>query len=454
MPFRAHLYSEQQIERYVAYCKKARYSCIHIDATGGVLQKMTDQKRALLYAIVFKDGNDANDTVPLGHALLTTHTVPSIGFFLWNLAHSITEVEGKLILPSFIVIDFSAALMNAALQAFNCENINTHLSRCWNVLQRKYDTRELRSLAFIHLCACHVIHAMARSLTAAHVDKKIRRAVLHIFALILCNDDIDLVYDLLGLVMNIFGDPNEQAAQEKLDRMFELELNADEESEAIMKDGEKIFEEAKRKKDELQLVDEYLRSNIPIIHQSPFNKEAIKRYPDLANLVNRKFKHKNIINPLFSPSIIRVFYRWWAYLPLWTGLLLNYEERYANDIQRKSSALFDPSRYSNALIESYFRTFKKSTCQGKRKNRPSKLIVELHRTVKIQSKANEFGVAQSSKGRKRKKSTVRVEEKWGKKTEEKKPRTVYFNLIDKYASKRARIRTDENTVDTVTKKFR
>lgn len=454
MPFRAHLYSEQQIKRYIAYCKRARYSCIHIDATGGVLHQMSDQKRALLYAIVFKDGTDANDTVPLGHALLTTHTVPSIGFFFCNLAHSITEVEGKLILPSFIVIDFSAALMNAALQAFNYESINTHLNRCWNVLQSKYDARELRSLSFIHLCACHVIHAMARGLTAARVDKKIRRAVLHIFALVLCNNDIDILYDILGLVINMFGDPRAQNTQEQLDQMFARELNVDEESTSILKDGEQIFKEAKRRKYEFQLVDEYLRSNIPIIHQSPFNKEAIRRYPDLADLINSKTKYSKIVNPLFSPPIIRVFYRWWAYLPLWTGLLLNYEERYANDIQRNSSTLCEPSRYSNALVESYFRTFKKSSCQGKRNNRPGKLIMELHRIVKIQSKANQLGVTQSSKGRKRRKSTIIIEEKWGKKTGEKKPRTVYFNLIDKFASKRARTRTNENAVDTVTKKFR
>jgi hypothetical protein len=33
MPFRSHLYSELQIKRYIGYCKKEKYSFVHIDAT-------------------------------------------------------------------------------------------------------------------------------------------------------------------------------------------------------------------------------------------------------------------------------------------------------------------------------------------------------------------------------------------------------------------------------------
>ncbi|CAF4152142.1 unnamed protein product [Rotaria sordida] len=220
---------------------------------------MSEQKHSLLYAIIFKDGIDVDDTVPLAHAILSSHTV-------------------------------ATAIMNAVLQTFNTETINIHLNRCWNVIQGQYNAQQLRSLSFIHLCCCHVIHAIARSLTAAHVDKKTRRATLHIFAFILCSNDIEQLYDILGSVINIFGDPNEQKAKEKLNKMLALEFDVDEESESMLKDGKKIFHEAKEMDDELRVVGEYLRSNAPIIHQSPFNKEAIRRYPDLANIIHNKSK--------------------------------------------------------------------------------------------------------------------------------------------------------------------
>jgi hypothetical protein len=288
MPFYMHLFSEPQIERYIKYCTKEKYSFVHIDATGGVLKNMTEQKQSLLYAILFKDGNDANDTVLLAHAVLANDTIHSIGYFFGNVVQNIKQVKGgTLILPSFFIIDFSAALMNAILQAFMVESIITHLNRCWNIVSGKYNAQQIRSSSFIHFCCCHVIHAIARSLNTVHIDKKIRRGVLHIFAFILCCNDMKQLYDILGLVIYIFGDRNEQNAKEKFERLVSLQLDVDEESATMLMDKKKIFKQAKNQNEELRLVDEYFRANIPIIHQSPFNEEAIRLYPDLAMLIDK-----------------------------------------------------------------------------------------------------------------------------------------------------------------------
>ena len=430
MPFRVHLFSEPQIERYVNYCKREKYSYVHIDATGGVLKHISGQNQTLLYAIVFKDGADCINTVPLAHAFLTDHSVPSISYFLGNLSHEITEFKSKTILPSFFVIDFSAALMNSILQAFNGENINTHLNRCWNVLNRNYNTVQLRSLSFIHLCCSHVIHAIARSLNAARIDKKIRRGVLHIFAFILCGNNLSQLYDILGLVIDIFGDPNEQNAKEKFEKMLSLELDVDEESVTMLSHPKEILKEAKKKNDELKFVDEYFRSSTPIIHQSPFNIEAIRRYPNLKTLINNKSKYDKIINPLFSPTIIRILYRWWAYLPLWTGLLWNFKERYSNDLQTNASVIYNPIRHSNALIESYFRTLKRSILKNKISTQPHKIIEEIYRSIQVQFKAMKYDVTQSSKGRKRK---MNRNGGWSKKGTGKKCRNLHVKAMDVFA---------------------
>ncbi|CAF3331402.1 unnamed protein product [Rotaria socialis] len=282
------------------------------DSTGGVLKPMKEQNDIYIYTIMFKDGIDALDNVPLAHAILTDHTVPGIGYFLGNVIHSVNQVttKKKLRPPSFIIIDFSAALMNAALQQFNIETVNKHLKRCWNVIHRKYSAENIRSLSYIHLCCCHVMHGIARSLNAEKFEKKTREAVLYIFAYMLCSDDINQLYDTLGLVINIFGDPNEQNAKEKLDKICSLKLNVDEESESVLKDFDKSFRTAEVNEEELKLVDEYFESDEPIIHQSPFNKEAIKRYPLLNEIVIKKKIKSSNNNALFSASIMRIFYRW------------------------------------------------------------------------------------------------------------------------------------------------
>ena len=442
-----HLYSEQQIERYIRYCTQEKYSFVHLDATGGILRPIRNQGQLLFYGIIFKDGPDSNNTIPLAHALLSKHTVPTIAHFLGNLAYDISQIKRKLVRPSFFVIDFSAALLNAILLTFNEENINSHLNRCWNTICGKYNRAEVRSLSFIHFCCCHVIHAIARSLTAARIDKKIRRGVLHIFAFILCGNDMKQLYDVLGSVINIFGDPNEQNAHEKFQQMLSLQLNVDDESVSMLSDVKEIFKNAKTNKEELRVVDEYFRFSVPIIHQSPFNKEAIRLYPNLHTLINNKSKFSNISNPLFSPSIIRIFYRWWAYLPLWTGLLWNFEERYSNDNKTKSSIAYEPIRYSNALIESYFRTLKHSIFGGKINNRPSEVIMNLKRSIEAQFKAIKFGITQSSKGRKRKRKGVGPTEPWSKKGTNTKRRNLYkkgaSHVVHKFASKRVRSKIND-----------
>jgi hypothetical protein len=57
---------------------------------------------------------------------------------------------------------------------------------------------------------------VAHSLTAAHVDKKIRRGMLHIVAFMVCCNDLKQLYDLLGSIINIFGDPNKRDAKKRI----------------------------------------------------------------------------------------------------------------------------------------------------------------------------------------------------------------------------------------------
>jgi hypothetical protein len=101
----------------------------------------------------------------------------------------------------------------------------------------------------------------------------------------------------------------------------------------------KIFEVAKKRNDESMTVDECFPSNAPIIRQSLFNKESIRLYSNLSALIRDRLTNKRSINPFSSPSINRIFYRCWAYLPLWIGILSNFEERYTNSAQVQVSLI-------------------------------------------------------------------------------------------------------------------
>ena len=434
-PFRLHMYTQQQIVRYIQYCTRTKYSLVHIDATGGVLRKLTEQNQSYMYAVVFKDGNDTNDTMPLAHGLLTEHTTISITTFLGSVAQGIIKVKGKLISPTFFITDFSPAIMNATLLAFNSQSMQAHLHQCWNVVGKKYSAVQLRSSSFIHLCCCHVMHAIAKNLTDASVEKETREHVLYVFALILCEIEMGKMYDILGSLVNIFGEPQNRNAANDFELLFVQQLLVDEESHSVLTDTERIFSEAKKMDEELSLVDEYFRSNSAIIHESPFNKEAIRLYPAIEQLLNAKTNFSKVTNPLFSRKLIRLIYKWWAYLPLWTGLLIDFKTRYASEGECDSISSHSPVRFSNALIESYFRTMKYSIFKKKRHNRPDRIIELLFDTIEQQLKAGRYGVTHSSKGRKRKKHHLNEEEKWGKRAEAGKRPSKYFSFIDKIKSK-------------------
>ena len=76
-------------------------------------------------------------------------------------------------------------------------------------------------------------------------------------------------------------------------------------------------------------LDDNFLSSAPIIHQSPFTTLACERTPMLADIINNSNKNQSsaIKNRLYSKELVKIFYKWIAYLPLFTGLMHNYQKR-------------------------------------------------------------------------------------------------------------------------------
>ncbi len=83
----------------------------------------------------FKDGQDSSNLMPLAGALLTDHTAASITNWLSIVGRGIVVAKGHFIRLSYIVIDFSFALLNATLLAIYNTTINSYLRWCFNAIQ-------------------------------------------------------------------------------------------------------------------------------------------------------------------------------------------------------------------------------------------------------------------------------------------------------------------------------
>ena len=102
--------------------------------------------------------------------------------------------------------------------------------------------------------------------------------------------------------------------------------------------------------DSLDELDETIHSNEAIIHRSPFNIEAIRRFPQISELLDSNKKYENVANSLLCRRIILVFYRWFAYLPLWTSLLTEFEERYSSDRTPIDIRNYEQGRLTNPQV--------------------------------------------------------------------------------------------------------
>ena len=137
-------------------------------------------------------------------------------------------------------------------------------------------------------------------------------------------------------------------------------------------------------------------------------------------------------NPLCSRRIVLVFYKWFAYLPLWTSLLTKFEERYAKIHPPVDMRVYEQGRLTNAQVESYFDILKDSILERKTNLRPTEVILSLYRSIECQLKADKYGVAQNLKNRKGKLKDMNVVESWRK---TKRRRNTYLKRIDRSSPK-------------------
>ncbi len=318
-PFAVHFFTEQQLDRFVDYCKKEKYSYLHIDATSSIVRKLKEQNSVFFYSMLFKDGDDPSNNLPLSGALLCDQTAASITSY-FNLVRARLALRSKVARPSFVIIDCSAAMLNSVLSSFNVQNVHNYLRQCMNTLDRRYDTSQLRNMTFVRYCCSHVMNAFSRSLFQIEKSKEARRNIMTLFAILLNCSNVEGAFDLYEYIMNIYANPHEEHAAE----MLSLLLN-DSDIEAFPIDT--YLDNAESAEYEPHFFDEIDINTDPIIHQSPFNIKSCERIKFLNGIINKEPMKNEPTNSLFSIKIVQIFYKWFGYIPLWSNIMTDYIDR-------------------------------------------------------------------------------------------------------------------------------
>jgi hypothetical protein len=160
--------------------------------------------------------------LPLAGALLTDHSAASIGNWLSVVRRSISIVNnGSFIRPSYIVIDFSPALLNAILLILNHTNIQSYLQWCFNAIHKKYTLDQLNFMSCIRFCCAHVMNAFARSLSKLKLNN-IRRKVMMLFGILINCNELAQCYELIDCMVLIFGSYDLELTEEILDELIKV----------------------------------------------------------------------------------------------------------------------------------------------------------------------------------------------------------------------------------------
>lgn len=270
--------------------------------------------------MVFHDKNSA--ILPLSGALLTDHTAASITAY-FNCLRAKLSTRSKVTRPAFIIIDFSAALINSVLASFNVENIHTYLRRCYNTLNRKYNTKQLRNMTFLRLCCSHAMKAFSRSLFKLNITKETHRHLMSFFAVLLNSVEFTGAFNLFKHIIHIYGDPYFETAPDEINLLLNTSDVSTVDIESYLQEID-VQDDKPMKQD---FLDETDTTTDPIIHQSPFNIKACADILPLQRILKKEKLHREPSNPVFSKKIVRLLYKWFAYIPFWSGILTNFFER-------------------------------------------------------------------------------------------------------------------------------
>ena len=154
-PFHVVCFTERQVNVFVSACRNKIGCVLHIDSTGSVIQKIPNQKDPLLYSLLL-----GNQGIPIMEFITTDHRSISISakldFFMAACRDHANN--GRPVLPSMVVMDFSYATINAVLICFNKMSLTAYLHATYEMLMSGKNTK---FLVVIALCCAHVMKAIS-----------------------------------------------------------------------------------------------------------------------------------------------------------------------------------------------------------------------------------------------------------------------------------------------------
>jgi len=420
-PFGVHLYTEQAISILVEHLRTHAPVTLFLDATGGVVRRLPNQpKRVLYYALCLSGAGKNKPPLPVNEMVTNDHTVANLSFWLMKFLTKVRRITAIKI--SQVETDYSWALMQGVLLAFNKQDILGYLEMLCKAIQGSFTKKELRAITVLHLCSAHILKAVSVSFSRKTSDKGLREFANHCVAHLVNSSNLDSAVNFFAHMGRIFGSKlSSQDATKSLEFIktcIKSKSNqGDDSSTQAIKTQTEPPQRAKA-----------VLANSPFLH---FFKDVLENDQSEGQDVDGNCKK----NPYYCPEIIHVLLQdYMGIFPLWSGLVLGDLCRYAIDAdETKLKTTNSQTRQTNCHVENWFSITKNKILCKERFLRPGSFIRKLHTSLHGRYKEHvlQYGLNLKLlniplKGKEE--LLEHSEEKWGKRSVSAAPkRTKYFH---------------------------
>jgi hypothetical protein len=133
----------------------------HIDATGGIINKINGQRKPFLYSIVVHD-LDKKLIFPIAEFFSTANDAKSIASYFADIKLEFLKKipkNGLFKVAPIIVTDFSWGLINAIMETFNNCTVTIYINWCFEIIFKKSECIILASImkSIFQLCSVHFL---------------------------------------------------------------------------------------------------------------------------------------------------------------------------------------------------------------------------------------------------------------------------------------------------------
>ncbi|KAL0176938.1 hypothetical protein M9458_029268, partial [Cirrhinus mrigala] len=367
------MYTEKGISILVTHMRKKSPVTLYLDATGSVVSKIPEQKkRVLYYALVLAGQGHGTPPLPIAEMLSNDHTVPSVSFWLMKFVHNLSKYTTLTI--RYLETDYSWALIQAALLAFNKESILSYLDRCFDICQGKDDGMDSKGFTVIHLCSAHVLKAVAQAICRHVTDKGHREFVIFVFARLQNSQTLDeaiWIFQALCIVLqtrtNTASVKKSIKALQGLIQSFNLDIDMPENRVQMSADDKDV-------------------QSRTIVGRSRFSTVFRRAFDEATTAVTEE-EESSEENLYYSPSIIQtLFNTYMPIFPMWSGVMLGDLERHAADkdiasVEDGGQRQDNKTRETNCHVEGWFSIVKQHILMKARRLRPGNFVRKMYSSL-------------------------------------------------------------------------